>query len=151
MVIFEIKMKINPGFGLENILFGMKQSDVEAIYGKPSRRYKDDENNEIYLYNQEKLRLTFYEDENYRLGYILTSNPDSVLLGHKVIGSQIAMAIEKFRDHGLKDWERENIDLSTNHFNEEKWIILEEEFGVIVKVEIGAIIKDDAFEWKYGK
>ena len=59
-------MTINLKNGIDNLLFGMKQKDVEAILGKPNKQFLDDDKNVIYLYNKEKLRLTFYEDENLR-------------------------------------------------------------------------------------
>lgn len=76
-------MKINPKNGVDQLLFGMKQNHVEAIYGKPTKQFVDDDGNSIYLYYNEKLRLTFYEDEAFRLGYIITSNTDVTLLEKK--------------------------------------------------------------------
>ena len=58
-------MILNPKNGIDKLLFGMQQKDVEAIYGKPDKEFKDDDENIIYLYNKEKLRLTFYEDEKF--------------------------------------------------------------------------------------
>jgi hypothetical protein len=36
----------------------MKQKDVTAIYGKPDRNYKDEDDNVIFAYNTLKIRLT---------------------------------------------------------------------------------------------
>ncbi len=69
-------MKINPKIGIDQLIFGMKQKDVIAIYGNPDKEYKDEESNVILLYDSKKLRLTFYEDENLKLGYMISSNPD---------------------------------------------------------------------------
>ena len=82
-------MIINLKNGIDQLLFGMKQKDVEALYGKPSKQFNDDDGNIIYLYNDQKLRLTFYEDEDYRLGYIITSNAEATVLNQKVIGKNI--------------------------------------------------------------
>ena len=51
----------------------------------------------------------------------------------------------------FKTWEKENFDLAENYFNEENWLILVSEFNKIVKVELGCIIKNDEFDWKFGK
>ena len=56
-------MKINLKNGIDKLLFGMKQNDVIAIYGKPNRNYKDEDDNLILAYNALKMRLTFYKDE----------------------------------------------------------------------------------------
>jgi hypothetical protein len=50
----------------------------------------------------------------------------------------------------FKSWEIEDFDSTENHFNESNWLILQSEFGLVVKVEIGAIINDkDEFDWKF--
>ena len=79
-------MKINLKTGIAELVFGMKQKDVEAVYGKPDRQYKDDDNNIIYLYNDNYMRLTFYEDEDMKLGYIIGSHPELELFDNKLIG-----------------------------------------------------------------
>lgn len=133
--------------GADQLLFGMKQNHVEAILGQPNKQFKDDDGNVIYLYNDKKLRLTFYEDEAFRLGYIITSNVEATVLDKKVIGKNVE---EIKADLPFKNWETEDFDSTENHFNESNWLILQSEFGVINKVEIGAIIKDnDEFDWKF--
>ena len=140
-------MKINPKNGVDQLLFGMNQNHVQAIYGEPSKQFKDDDGNEIYLYFKEKLRLTFYEDESFRLGYIITSNEEATLLDKKVIGKNVAVIKSELP---FKSWEQEDFDSTENHFNESNWLILQSEFGVVIRVEIGAIIKDnDEFDWKF--
>jgi hypothetical protein len=140
-------MKINPKNGVDKLLFGMKQNHVEAIYGKPTKQFLDDDGNSIYLYFNEKLRLTFYEDEAFRLGYIITSNTEATLLDKKVIGKNVA---DLKSELPFTSWEQEDFDSTENHFNESNWLILQSEFGIIIRVEIGAIIKDnDEFDWKF--
>lgn len=140
-------MKINPKNGIDKLLFGMKQKDVEALYGKPNKQFNDEDGNIIYLYNTEKLRLTFYEDENFRLGYLISSNPDLILLDKNIIGRNVE---EVKNELPFKTWEKEDFDSIENHFNESNWIILQSEFEIIVRVEIGAIINDnDEFDWKF--
>lgn len=140
-------MIINLKNGIDQLLFGMKQKDVEALYGKPSKQFNDDDGNIIYLYNDQKLRLTFYEDENYRLGYIITSNAEATVLNQKVIGKNI----EQIKaDLPFTTWEVEEFDSTENHFNESNWLILQAEFNTIIRAEVGAIIKDnDEFDWKF--
>lgn len=142
-------MILNPKNGIDKLLFGMQQKDVEAIYGKPDKEFKDDDENIIYLYNKEKLRLTFYEDENFKLGYIISSNPELLLLDKKIIGRN---CIELKTELPFKSWEVEDFDSTENHFNESNWLTLQSEFGQVIRVEIGAIINDnDELEWKFKK
>jgi hypothetical protein len=140
-------MKINPKNGVDQLLFGMTQVNVEAIYGKPSNEFKDDDGNVIYLYNNQKMRLTFYEDEAFRLGYIITSNKEAKLLDKKIIGENIETIKSKLP---FKSWEVEDFDSIKNHFNESNWLILQSEYDDVIRVEIGAIINDkDEFDWKF--
>lgn len=140
-------MKLNPKNGINKLLFGMKQKDVEALYGKPSKQFNDDDANIIYVYNTEKMRLTFYEDEAFRLGYIISSNPELTLLDKKVIGKNVEAVKSELP---FKTWEQEDYDSTENHFNESNWLTLQSEYGIIIRVEIGANINDkDEFDWKF--
>ncbi|MBN8642504.1 MAG: hypothetical protein J0L86_11895 [Flavobacteriales bacterium] len=140
-------MKINPKNGIDQLVFGMKQSDVVALYGNPDKQFEDDDSNVIFLYNDKKMRLTFYEDENFRLGYLITSNPDSVLLDQKIMGRNVEEVKSQLP---FKSWETESFDSTENHFNESNWLILQSEYGIIIRIEIGAIINDnDEFDWKF--
>ena len=53
-------MKINLKNGIDKLVFGMKQSDVTALYGQPNSNYNDEDDNVIFAYNAQKMRLTFF-------------------------------------------------------------------------------------------
>ena len=143
-------MKINLKNGIEKLIFGMKQKDVTAIYGKPDRNYKDEDDNVIYAYNKLKIRLTFYQEEDLRLGYMVASSPDLDLFGAKVIGRTIVDVKKDLAAKGVTKFTQEEFDTFENYFNEENWIILQTEFEEVVKFEIGAIINQkDEFDWKF--
>ena len=128
----------------------MKQGDVKKRYGEPDKQFKDDDKNIVLVYNQLQLRLTFYDDEDLRLGYIISSNPN-LTINDKVVINQTAEEVKKqLAVNKINSWEKEDFDLTENHFNEENWLILQSEFGRIIKVELGAIIKnEDDFDWKF--
>jgi hypothetical protein len=140
-------MIINLKNGIDKLLFGMKQKDVEQLYGLPNRKFKDEDENQIYLYYDKKLRLTFYDEEEFRLGYIISSNPENTLFDKKIIGQNINEIKIKLP---FKSWEIENFDSTENHFNESNWLTFQSEYDQIIRIEIGAIIKDnDEFDWKF--
>ena len=90
----EIKLK----YGIDNLLFGMKEQDVIKILGKADTQYKDEEENVVFMYNANKLRLIFYKEEGYKLGYITTSEPTVKLFDTTIIGknwSEIFPILEK--------------------------------------------------------
>lgn len=143
-------MKINLKNGIDKLVFGMKQNDVMAIYGKPNRIYTDEEDNTVFNYNAQKLRLTFYVDEDLRLGYIVCSSKDLSFFGKKIIGCSIADVKKDLAANEITDYEPEEFDTYLNYFNEENWFVLQTEFDEVVRLEIGAIINDDEeFDWKF--
>ena len=145
-------MKINTKNGIDKLLFGMKQNDVTAIYGKPDRNYKDEDDNVIFAYNKLKMRLTFYQEEAFKLGYIVASSFDLELFGNKIIGNKISEVKKALATKGITKFTQEDFDTFENYFNEENWFILQTEFDEVVKFEIGAIINaKDEFDWKFGK
>lgn len=140
-------MIVNPKHGLDKLLFGMWQKDVIALYGTPNKTYEDDEGNVIFLYYLQKLSLTFYQDEDFRLGYIICSHPEITILSKKVIGANIHFIKSELP---FKTWALEVIDIIENHFNESNWLILQSEYDEVKRVEIGAFITDsDEFDWKF--
>jgi len=145
-------MKINLKNGIDKLLFGMKQKDVTALYGTPDRNYKDEDDNVIFAYNALKMRLTFYKEEDFKLGYIVASSPKLELFGNKVMCRNIKDVKKDLAAKGITKFTQEEFDTFENYFNEDNWIILQTEFDEVVKFEIGAIINDkDEFDWKFGK
>jgi len=145
-------MKINLKNGIDKLLFGMKQNDVIALYGKPNRNYKDEDDNLIFAYNAQKMRLTFYQEEDLKLGYIVASSPDLELLGNTIVGQKISEVKKELAAKGITKFTQEDFDTFENYFNEDNWFILQTEFDEVVKFEIGAIINaKDEFDWKFGK
>jgi hypothetical protein len=143
-------MKINLKHGIDKLLFGMKQKEVIALYGNPSRKYKDEDDNVIFTYNTLKMRLTFYQDEDLRLGYIIASSPEMVLFDQTIIGKKKDEFLQELNLKGITKFSHETFDSIENYFNEENWLILQTEFDEVVKLEMGAIINNkDEFDWKF--
>ena len=143
-------MVINLKSGVDKLLFGMKEKDVKALYGEPDRQFKDEDKNSIYIYNDKKLRLTFYQDEEFRLGYIIVSHPEAELFSAKIIGEKWGKAAALAKDKGLASFDKESFDTIDNHFNEANWVIFQVEFDEVVKIEMGATINsNDEFDWKF--
>lgn len=143
-------MKINPKHGIDQLLFGMKLPNVIAIYGNPDKEYTDEDDNRIALYNAQKMRLTFYAEEDFRLGYIIGAHGSLELAGQTIIGKNAADLRNALEKDGFAKWTKESYDTYENWFNEAHWIVLQTEFDEVVKFELGAIINDkDEFDWKF--
>ena len=124
-------MKINPKNGIDKLIFGMKQNDVIALYGKPNRNYKDEDDNVIFSYNTQKVRLTFYKDEDFKMGYIVASSADMELFGNKIIGRKISDVKSELAQKGITKFTQEEFDTFENYFNEDNWIIFQTEFDEV--------------------
>lgn len=144
-------MQVKPKVGIDQLVFGMKQKDVEKIYGKPNKQFKDEDQNIIYLYNDKKWRLTFYEDEEFRLGYIISSHPELVLFEATIINEPISKVEDLLKSKNLKPMEVESFDSVDNYFNESNWMIFQVEYGQVIRFELGAVFneKADEFDWKF--
>ena len=143
-------MKINLKSGIDKLLFGMKQNDVTAAWGKPDKNYVDEDDNVIFVYNAQKIRLTFYQEEDLKLGYLVASSTDLEVFGFKLIDRKIADVKKDFAAKGITKYTQETFDTFENYFNEDNWFILQTEFDEVVKFEVGAIINDkDEFDWKF--
>ncbi|HSD14200.1 MAG TPA: hypothetical protein VLB74_06100 [Flavobacterium sp.] len=142
-------MNINPKNGVGELLFGMKQQHIMAMLGKPDKEFKDEDKNVIYLYNKHKIRLTFYEDEEFRLGYIVISDVNAMLFDKPVIGRTAKEIQGELPQKQFKEWEVVEEDGIESTFNEDNWLMLISEFGEIIKVEVGAVIINDEFDWKF--
>ena len=103
-----------------------------------------------FSYNSLKMRLTFYSEEDFKLGYIVASSSDIELFENKIIGKKISEVKSQLATKGITKFTQEEFDTFENYFNEDNWIILQTEFDEVVKFEIGAIINDkDEFDWKF--
>lgn len=143
-------MEVKLQFGIDKLLFGMDMRTVENLYGKPSGTYKDEDKNDIWVYNLLKMRLTFYYDENLKLGYIVSANNELNLLGKMIIGQPTRKVLDHLYKHKIVGWEQTIEDGKTIYFNETNWLLLHSEFEEITKLEIGAMLnyETDEFYWK---
>ena len=136
----EIKLK----YGIDNLLFGMKEQDVTKILGKPDTQYKDEEENVVFMYNSRKLRLIFYKEEDFKLGYLTTTNPMVKLFHTTVMGKNWSDVYPVLEKNKLKSFETDTSEGMVSYFNEENWLFIHVDYNEIVKIEVGAVFSDKA-------
>ena len=142
----EIKLK----YGIDNLLFGMKEQDVTKILGKPDTQYKDEEENVVFMYNARKLRLIFYKEEAFKLWYLTTTNPIVKLFNTSLIGKNWSDVFPVLEKHKVKSFETDTVEGMMSYFNEENWLFVHVDYNEIVKIEVGAVFSDkDEFDWKF--
>ncbi|UGS20472.1 hypothetical protein [Flavobacterium cyclinae] len=143
----EIKLK----YGIDNLLFGMKEQDVIKILGKPDSSYKDEDENVVYMYHTRKLRLTFYKDEDFKLGYMTTSNSGVKLFNSFLIGKDWSEVYPILEKNKIKPFEMDTNEGVVSYFNEPNWLFFHVDYNEIIKIELGAVFKEkeDDFDWKF--
>lgn len=142
----EIKLK----HGIDNLLFGMKEQDVTKILGKPDTQYKDEEENVVFMYNSRKLRLIFYKEEDFKLGYLTTTNPMVKIFHTTFLGKNWSDVYPVLEKNKLKVFETDTSEGMISYFNEENWLFIHIDYNEIVKIELGAVFSDkDEFDWKF--
>ena len=142
----EIKLK----YGIDNLLFGMKEQDVTKILGKPDTQYKDEEENVVFIYNARKLRLIFYKEEDFKLGYVTTTNSVVKLFNTTIIGKNWSEVYPVLEKNKVKSFETDTSEGMMSYFNEENWLFIHVDYNEIVKIEVGAVFSDkDEFDWKF--
>lgn len=143
-------MIINPKTGVDQLVFGMKQKDVVSLYGNPDKTFEDDDKNKILLYNDLKIRLTFYEDEDFKLGYIKSSNKNLVLFSEKIMNESWVKIASLLDKKGLKSLEKEENDSIENYFNESNWMTFQVEYNEVISFELGVTFTEkDECNWKF--
>lgn len=143
-------MKIKPKIGVDNLKFGMTRKEVIGILNEPDRTLtnEDDENELILEWNSQKLRLTFYKNENERFGYLRTINPELKFNGKEIIGTELEFVKNKIFADLISDWEIDNYDFLTTYFNEQNWLTLHVEYGIVTDIEIGVPFENDEnYKW----
>ncbi len=128
----------------------MSRNEVVEILGEPSRVIIDpsNENDIILEWSDKLLRLTFYQNENDRFGYIRTKNPDLTYNGKKIINSKVDYVKKEVFGDLVKEWEVDDFKFLITHFDIDLWINLDEEYGIVTDFELGVpFLNDIDYDW----
>lgn len=137
--------------GIGDFTFGMKAEEVKAKLGKPDKIYQDeeDENELIYQYNKSKLKLTFYQEHEGKLGYIRCSNPALTYQGKPILNTPVEKVKKEVFGTKIKDWQEEDYNSFATYISEEYWLVLNAEYDEVTDVELGVPFKDDdEYDWE---
>jgi len=142
-------MIVTPGVGIGPLRFGDKRSVVKRHLGNPDeiKRVLDSDGDVQWVYNDQKLRLTFYSEHGMRLGYARCSHSSLKLGGRKVIGASIKQLLDIPELREIQ-FVAEEYDMFTSYFNEAAWLLLNVEYQCVNEVEVGVPFKnDEEYNW----
>ncbi len=145
-------MNINLKTGIEKLKFGLTESQIEKLLGKPDRIIidQDDDNQIIYQYNFLKALITFYKEEGGKLGYIRSSNPELKFDDKYIIDKDINDVKNEVFKISDSDWEIEDYDFFETHFFETQtmYLTLNSKYGKVVSIELGVPFKNEnEYNW----
>ena len=128
----------------------MNPSEIIGIIGEPTRIIIDEDDNDqiIYEFNDQKIRLTFYKNENDRFGYFRTINPDLIYNNQKIINSKVDFVKKEIFGNHITDWEIEEYAFLTIYTNKDYWLVLHVEYGIVIDFQMGVPFKnEDEYDW----
>lgn len=130
-----MEIKLKKGIG--SFQFGMGKHEVISSIGKPDieKNDPDDANERLLIYNDLKATITFYVNEQNKLGYIRSTNKDLKYKDQKIIDLNVEDVQAILKE--CKKWEKETYDFFTTYFNEENWITLNVQYGKVFEIELG--------------
>lgn len=113
------KTTIKLGSGIGNLVFGSTIDEVKQYLGEPDNVVEDSlvDNKEkkiILEYSKDCLTAHFDEEDNFKLGRLETSNPESTINNIFLIGKTIKHVIRElssfeFGKHRKDDWSDDEI------------------------------------------
>lgn len=132
-------MELKPAIGIDTITFGMTRKEVISILGEPDRVLPNDwSGSELKIeWNDKKLRLSFYQNENDRFGQLRTTNPNLEYKGYKIIGAELEFVKETIFGDLIPDWEIDDRSSCIECYNEKHWLTLWSSYGVVIDFETG--------------
>lgn len=137
-------MKIKIGIGIDNIIFGMFQEDVKAIWGNPDRvSLTEKDSGIVYSYNDRMVKLKFDEEEELKLYTIETFNPDTIMFNQKIIGKKKDEIRSILKDNRYKEPKYEEYDFFETLFCEEVRSTFEFEFDKLRSIEFSPLFNND--------
>lgn len=117
-------MDIQIGRGLDQYIFGLKESDVIQLLGNPDKISTEERDNRIvYYYNNVRSKFFFDIESDDKLISIETSNPNVYLFGKKIIGMHSAEIEELLNANGISVTEYESCWSFDDIFCEEIWML----------------------------
>lgn len=144
-------MEIKPKYGIGDFSFGMKTEEIIKKLGKPDKIYQDeeDENELLYQYNKLKIKFTFYQEHEGKLGYIRCSNPGLTFKGKPVIQAPIDKVKGEVFAQVIKKWDVEDYNSFVTYISEEHSLVLNVEYDEVTDIELGVPVKnEEEYDWK---
>ena len=132
-------MELVIGRGLDNILFGMRETDVVAVLGSPDKGYEEDGERRL-CFNQ--LRCSFWFSDD-RLHWIRCANSKLTLFGKHLYNRPSEEAIVFLSSKLKESPELEDYGEWESHIFPQHWLELQFDYDTLSKVCFGHLFGED--------
>lgn len=136
-------MKITPGYGVDELHFGMTKSQVFERLGFPDKSYLTEFKDREVQYFTPMLVLKFESSSEDRLGWIEVHNKDSTIFGVSPWSMQQSDVIELFSNALGGTPEQEDYSSFESFTYADHWVELQFQFGRLACINIGVRYDDN--------
>jgi hypothetical protein len=141
-------MDIQIGRGVGEILFGLTETAILEMLGKPDKIEVSDSDNRNLMYYGLKFVLQFEPMNDARLGWIRVHNKQATWNTINPWQLDREILLEKLSQFLGEPYEFEDYDYSEHYFFQENWVELQYEFGELYAFNIGVLYgPDDQPQW----
>ena len=132
-------MQILIGKGINDFIFGLTESEIISMHGEPDKKYTD-EYGDIYIqYNPIETTLKFEKENNFKLGWLETSNINTQLYEMSPWKLPQIELISKLKEILSEPLEIEDYDSFESVLFNNSWLELQFEYGKLRQINIGVL------------
>ena len=136
-------MKILIGQGVEDVRFGMLESEIRLTLGDPDRVWEAEEVRHL-VYNDEHLDLWVNQGEEKRLEWFSTTNPKLTISGRALIGERESETLDFLRrELKSENVEFEEFETFKSVTFSDHWLELHFEYDRLTTVNLGVLFDGD--------
>jgi hypothetical protein len=132
-------MKIRPGKGVGQLLFGLTESELIRALGPPDKRYRTDSEALRLQYFSPQLELSIEPGNAGRFGWVEVHGSKASLFGHRIVGEPITSLLPLVSAMLEEEPEHEDYGSLETYFYSRNWVELQVEFGRVVSVNCGVL------------
>jgi len=135
-------MDISIGKGINDFVFGQTENEIISIQGKPNKKYID-EFGDIYIkYNSLEITLKFEKENDYKLGWVETSNIKTKLLEFSPWKIKKEELIPKLSQILSESPEVEDYGSFESVTYNNSWVEFQFEYGKLKQINLGVLFDD---------
>lgn len=136
-------MNIVLGYGIDNIVFGLREPNLVKLLGPANKRTVTESGNIDLQYYQSKLILKIEPENEERLGWIVVRNRQSRMLGINPWLMERTELLALLATALNQGYEFSDYDSMESYFFDNRWLELQYELGDLTSISFGVPYTDN--------